>query len=62
MAEKQTSLKGVDRSKSGYQVVFGMNEGELARKVEALQAEGWKPQGGVTFSRDYGMFQAMVKE
>ncbi len=57
-----------------YQVVHEIANGEyvlileLERKVNALCAEGWKPEGGIFVMRTgdsysaFSAFQAMVKE
>lgn len=52
-----------------YTVVEGMNRADIIRKVSVKIKEGWKPQGGIVFSKESispslnaHFFQAMIKE
>ena len=52
-----------------YTVVEGLNRADIIRKVSAKIKEGWKPEGGIVFSKESispslnaHFFQAMIKE
>lgn len=52
-----------------YTVIEGMNRPDIIRKVNAKIKEGWKPEGGIAFSKESvspslnsHFFQAMIKE
>jgi hypothetical protein len=44
-----------------YIVVKAGRAERLAEKVNELIREGWQPQGGLDFEKNFGLRQAMVK-
>jgi hypothetical protein len=47
-----------------YTIAYGPTTGELAKQVNELIKDGWRPIGGVAVAKDYegeqGFLQAMV--